>query len=127
MSGFGWDDGRKLVIAADEQWAELAKVCSRIDSINYMLTVPVYRRARRSKNGRRHHSPSMTRCIHSLMVSLLLGPVHSRQEPHPHPNCRGQLLAKSLQLNGLRIANQLKAQLLPIHYPNKTQCVASAH
>jgi hypothetical protein len=27
MSGFGWDDGRKLVIAADEQWEELAKAC----------------------------------------------------------------------------------------------------
>jgi len=29
MSGFGWDDGSKLVIAADEQWDELAKVCLR--------------------------------------------------------------------------------------------------
>lgn len=31
MSGFGWDDGRKLVTAADEQWNELAQVHSRIN------------------------------------------------------------------------------------------------
>jgi hypothetical protein len=30
MSGFGWDDGRKLVTAADEQWEELAKVRLRL-------------------------------------------------------------------------------------------------
>jgi len=41
MLGFGWDDGRKLVIAADEQWAELAGVCSRTASLGFALTAPV--------------------------------------------------------------------------------------
>lgn len=41
MSGFGWDDGSKLVVAADEQWDELAKVCLRTDSSDFVLTVPV--------------------------------------------------------------------------------------
>jgi len=41
MSGFGWDDGRKLVIATDEQWAELAWVCLRINPLDFTLTPPV--------------------------------------------------------------------------------------
>lgn len=41
MSGFGWDDGRKLVIAADEQWAELAKVCLRMVCSSGFMLIPI--------------------------------------------------------------------------------------
>ena len=40
MLGFGWDDRRKLVIAADEQWNALAQVCLRTNILNSMQTIP---------------------------------------------------------------------------------------
>jgi hypothetical protein len=42
MSGFGWDDGRKIVTAPDEQWDNLCKVCFSMFWEEYhifMLTV----------------------------------------------------------------------------------------
>jgi len=53
----------------------------------------------------------MMKCIPSLMESLQLGLVHSRQEPRLHPSHLNQPPARSLQLNGLRIANQPSVQL----------------
>jgi hypothetical protein len=44
MSGFGWDDGRKLVTADDEHWENLAKACFRTFREEYhvfMLTALV--------------------------------------------------------------------------------------
>lgn len=39
ISGFGWDDGTKLVVASDDQWAELAKACSgTMYSLDFVLT-----------------------------------------------------------------------------------------
>lgn len=44
MSGFGWDDETKLVVAGDEQWTQLGQVCSRIDSLDLVLTMLVTER-----------------------------------------------------------------------------------
>lgn len=39
MSGFGWDDGRKLVVADDEHWNQLKKVCFTTNSLHIILSI----------------------------------------------------------------------------------------
>ena len=39
MSGFGWDDGRKLVIADDEHWDNLSKACFRMFREEYHVSM----------------------------------------------------------------------------------------
>lgn len=41
MSGFGWDDGRMVVIADDEHWEQLKQVRFRTSSGMFVLTVLV--------------------------------------------------------------------------------------
>jgi len=126
MSGFGWDDGTKLVIAGDEQWTALARVRLK-NLLDFVPNNSAYcRRSRRSKGGRQHPFPSTTKCILSSTESSPQGLVHSRQGPYPHPGHLSRPPIGSPCLNRLKMVSRQGAQLPLTHHANQTQCVVLA-